>query len=309
MKGTLHMLVGLPSSGKSTQADVLRLKLEQDGIDVVIRSSDELRERLFGSRALQIYPNELFEILHKIIELDLKLGRYVIYDATNINRKRRENFLKQVSPLVEKKLCTLMLTPLQLAIDRDKEREYSVGEAAIMKMARAFQVPMPFEGFDDIDLVLNLSSQFEDDLDDYVSLIPHLEKFNQDNKHHDFNLYEHQRRTASMFGYDEPVIRNAALCHDIGKIYTKTFFDKKGNESESAHYYNHANVGAYMYLCFKRDLNDCTKEFIDDMLKTAYLIEKHMERKDPKMRSIHESMRKDLRRLQIADDLAKKETE
>ena len=37
----------------------------------------------------------------------------------------------------------------------------------------------------------------------------------------------------------------AALFHDIGKAYTKSFKDAKGNDSDVAHYYQHQNVGAW----------------------------------------------------------------
>ena len=40
----------------------------------------------------------------------------------------------------------------------------------------------------------------------------------------------------------------AAGAHDLGKYYTKTFMDSKGNPSEEAHYYGHENYGAYMFL-------------------------------------------------------------
>lgn len=40
----------------------------------------------------------------------------------------------------------------------------------------------------------------------------------------------------------------AAGAHDLGKYYTKTFVDSKGNPSKEAHYYGHENYGAYMFL-------------------------------------------------------------
>ena len=41
------------------------------------------------------------------------------------------------------------------------------------------------------------------------------------------------------------------MFHDIGKGFTKTFFDfKTGKKTDVAHYPNHANVGAYFYLCY-----------------------------------------------------------
>jgi hypothetical protein len=36
------------------------------------------------------------------------------------------------------------------------------------------------------------------------------------------------------------------LAHDIGKPYVKAFVDSKGNACETAHYYQHNCVGAWM---------------------------------------------------------------
>jgi CRISPR/Cas system-associated endonuclease Cas3-HD len=45
-------------------------------------------------------------------------------------------------------------------------------------------------------------------------------------------------------------IRVAAEMHDIGKPYVKAFVDSKGNPCETAHYYQHQCVGAWIaYGC------------------------------------------------------------
>ena len=41
-------------------------------------------------------------------------------------------------------------------------------------------------------------------------------------------------------------LKVAALYHDIGKPYVKAFVDSKGNECDTAHYYQHQCVGAWM---------------------------------------------------------------
>ena len=38
----------------------------------------------------------------------------------------------------------------------------------------------------------------------------------------------------------------AAGYHDIGKPYVKSFVNKQGEGTSTAHYYNHENVGAYL---------------------------------------------------------------
>ena len=41
-------------------------------------------------------------------------------------------------------------------------------------------------------------------------------------------------------------LKYAAFTHDIGKSYTKTFVDSKGNPCDIAHYYGHQAVGAWI---------------------------------------------------------------
>lgn len=49
--------------------------------------------------------------------------------------------------------------------------------------------------------------------------------------------------------YDSSPVE-AALFHDIGKFFTKSFINKKGVETGVAHYYNHENWRAYLYMTF-----------------------------------------------------------
>ena len=46
---------------------------------------------------------------------------------------------------------------------------------------------------------------------------------------------------------------NAAYHHDIGKVFTKTFKNMRGMDTETAHFYGHENCGAYLYLTEKKD--------------------------------------------------------
>jgi CRISPR/Cas system-associated endonuclease Cas3-HD len=52
-------------------------------------------------------------------------------------------------------------------------------------------------------------------------------------------------KTADIVGQSVPYLYNAAYFHDIGKLLTQTVDDKG-----IGHYYNHENVGAYIYLTY-----------------------------------------------------------
>ncbi len=87
----LHMMVGLPASGKSRFA-----KEMTDCFGGVIYSSDKIREELSGNINNQDINNEVFNILHKRVKENLQKGINIFYDATNINYKRRMSFLKEL---------------------------------------------------------------------------------------------------------------------------------------------------------------------------------------------------------------------
>lgn len=92
IKPNFIMMVGLPCSGKSTYAKELSNDLE-----AIICSSDAIRKELSGDINLQDKNEEVFKVLHNRIKENLKEGKSVIYDATNINSKRRRSFLSEFS--------------------------------------------------------------------------------------------------------------------------------------------------------------------------------------------------------------------
>lgn len=105
-------------------------------------------------------------------------------------------------------------------------------------------------------------------------------KISHDNKHHRLSIYDHSieaRNYAENKNFDITVCR-AAMYHDIGKPYCKTFVNKKGEVSEEAHYYDHQNVGTYIYLSKMFVHNYLTdKAAIDEQLFIGWLINNHME--------------------------------
>ena len=94
----LYMMIGLPASGKSTIAKELS-KSE----DAIIMSSDEIRKE-FGDINDQSQNEKVFEEVEKRIKEGL-LKSNVIYDATNINYKKRRAFLQKLNKIEVKKIA------------------------------------------------------------------------------------------------------------------------------------------------------------------------------------------------------------
>jgi predicted kinase len=113
-KPTLHLLMGLPGSGKTTLAKTIE-KLT----GAVRLSSDEYRLMLFPKPTFsQAEHDQLYAILDANVDILLKAGRDVIYDA-NLNRykHRQEKYLLGNKHGVDTKLWWL-ITPDDLAKQR-----------------------------------------------------------------------------------------------------------------------------------------------------------------------------------------------
>lgn len=268
---TIYIMVGLPASGKSTYAD----KLCKENPDIIIHSSDKLREELYGDENTQEHNADLFVELHRRIKRDLSAGKSVIYDATNINKKRRRAFLSELKNIKCKKVCVCIATPYELCLKYNKERNRYVPEDVIKRMYMNWCPPSFDEGFDDIRLIYSkdinkstykLSTLFLGDCG--------IDNFNQENSHHTLTLGEHCRRAYRYVSQYEcsSTLKIAALLHDNGKVFTKTRINSKGVDDGDCHYYQHQCVGAYNSLFYTRELNLT----IEERLYVANLIYYHM---------------------------------
>lgn len=273
-KPVFFMMVGLPGSGKSVQAQYISKRFSAN-----IHSSDSIREELFGDPRIQDNHDLVFKILHDRVKEDLHNSKCTIYDATNINYKRRKAFLQELSKIDCWKVCVLMATPYFVCIERNKDRNAVVPESVIKKMLMNFWVPQNYEGWDDIVIMQdcdypngNIKDLFNYSSLDYSVGINSIE---QDNIHHTLTVGHHCLLTRAIIEQSYPdfpdEVYMAALLHDIGKPFTKTFIDSKGNDSEQAHYYQHHLVGAYMSLHY------VPKTYTDaQRLRVANIIQWHM---------------------------------
>ena len=237
----LIMLCGLPGSGKSTYANDYAARNN----NVVHLSSDAIRAELYGNESTQGNPAEVFGVMQKRAIEALNNGQDVVYDATNITRKDRSGIIG-VCPKFAKIECHIIWAPIEICIQRDAERERTVGKEVIDRMLKRFQAPYYDEGIDEIKIITPAMWN-ADDYTDSIFLamnIPH------DNPHHTLNIEDHCVEAYKyLAGLDvkDYDLRGAALFHDVGKPYVKAFVDSKGASCDVAHYYQHQSVGAYMF--------------------------------------------------------------
>lgn len=272
---TFTMMVGLPGSGKSTIAHTF-------SPDDVVYSSDAIRAELFGDERDMDHNDVVFDTLHQRIFDGLFAGQDVVYDATNINYKRRMQFLRQVRALDADITthCAFCYAPYEVCLVRNADRQNPVPESAIHDMYTKFDVPMYAEGWDYINVYETASDEmFADPCATHHridQLLCRLSKIQQGNPHHDYTIGQHcvEAYQQLLLNFTSscitPILSRATLLHDIGKEKTKVFVDAKGNQSDVAHYYNHERVGAYDSFLYTKDMDDAER------LRVAALIRWHM---------------------------------
>lgn len=261
----LVMTVGIPACGKSYFAEQQREK------GAVVISSDTIREELYGDVNDQKHNAEVFDVMKKRTIAALRNGDYVVYDATNLNAKRRINFLKELRCEVREfeAICAIFTVPYEECCERNKNRERTVPDYVMERMYKNFQPPFYEEGWD---IIVALNLKFLDH-GDLIDMVRAAEDIPHDNPHHKETIGKHMmlaREIAAERGESHQIVE-AAFFHDIGKPFCKVFHNMKGEPTEYSHYYGHSNVGAYLYYQTLFGL------LIEKEAETAALIGYHME--------------------------------
>lgn len=250
----LIYLIGLPGSGKSYYAN----EYCKDHSGAVIVSSDAIRQELWGDANDQQNPAAVFDEMYARTVAALKADKTVIYDATNLVAKTRKNTLTKLRRELRTEAgefeahLVFVSCSISECKRRQQERDRKVPDEVIDRMARQFQAPWYNEGWDVITRVeggrpQNIAKEHD-----------RLINESHDNYHHEYSIGLHCTLCASkmkqllidksMNTMYKLALIEAAYQHDIGKKKTKAFVNSKGEPDDQAHYYNHDNVGAYLWL-------------------------------------------------------------
>lgn len=149
-KNVLIVLGGLPASGKSTYAEML----VKSGIFQIV-CPDLIREAFYGDESIQGDGKRVFETaFHDMKEYGC-LGENVVFDATNIDRKRRTELVAEMRPYFDIIIFKWFDTPLSICRIRNQTRERRVPERVLEDMDRRFVEPTMDEGWDYIEKIKN----------------------------------------------------------------------------------------------------------------------------------------------------------
>lgn len=265
MKPTLHIMIGLSASGKSTKAKELAIKH-----NATVISSDAIRGE-FGEVIDQSNNVEVFKIFHQRIKDNISKGINVIADATNISMKSRRQIFETVKNIDCEIIGYVMTKPVDKCIEDNIYREYPVPHHVIQKQMMNYQIPFYEEGFDKI-IIDSYDNGYGDD--NFVTTCKNMMKgFNQNNPHHNEDLLGHCMTVFEGIRKesDNTLLLDSAKVHDVGKLFTQ-----KTDENGISHYYQHENVGAYYLLSHYQDLVATLYLSTDEILEMLFYVNYHM---------------------------------
>ncbi len=120
-KGFTLWLTGLPASGKTTIARLLKEKLAELGVRVQVLESDELRKVVTPqAKYTEKERDHFYTILVYIAKLLSDNGVNVIIDATGNKRRYREQARREIERFME----VYLKCPLEVCIRRDPKGIY-----------------------------------------------------------------------------------------------------------------------------------------------------------------------------------------
>jgi predicted kinase len=149
-KGLVVLAIGLPGSGKTTW-------FGRRGVSPL--SSDMLRGILFDDVEEQRYQGLVFSTLRSMLRARLIAHMPLNYvDATNLSIHERRQWIKMAKSFGYEVHAVFFDVPLEVCLERNRQRDRSVSEDIMRKMAEKLKPPVFEEGFEKITVVRVKSS-------------------------------------------------------------------------------------------------------------------------------------------------------
>jgi|GEM_PF-946108 len=136
---TLIFLIGIPGSGKSSQASYL-----DQNFDSEIISPDRIRQQLFGDVQIQGSWGRIWQQAVGELRRVLHSEKLAIYDATNARCRHRRQTIACCRALGFQQIMGIWLDiPLEVCLQRNQARDRQVPETVIKNMYQDLRLTPP----------------------------------------------------------------------------------------------------------------------------------------------------------------------
>ena len=253
-KPTLYVMVGLPGSEKSREAEVISKE-----IGAVVLSASTIREEMGGRP-----ESDVFDEMYARAKVLLFHERSCIIDSTNIRSSKRYRLLQQeFAEVTCHKVCVVMATPISRCFWNNLRKGNPIDPKYVWDAYKLWETPAEWEGWDEIWLHYdNLAWEsmngtpdgfIEDamgyDLADgkfFKSLGRHCQEVCDQMTAFLKNRWIYDGDEYKVDTTRESSLVEAAMLHDCGKPNARTE-EKNGKVT----YYSHSNIGAYESMFYK----------------------------------------------------------
>lgn len=145
-KPIVFILVGYPGSGKTYYAkNTLMNNIWRHRVYI---SSDDIRAEICGDAQDQSKNWEVFELFYDRARKAVREGSDVVLDATHLTKKSRRKCRNHFKDLNCIFIAVQLTTPVDKAIQRNKNRDRVVPNYAMSRMIDSYQPVEDDEGFD-----------------------------------------------------------------------------------------------------------------------------------------------------------------
>jgi predicted kinase len=132
------LLLGISGSGKSTWAK----KFLQDNPQCIYINADKMRLTITGDESNQDKNYQVFQTLEHMASYLMSLGKDLIIDNTNYNKKNRLIWNRLATAFNYNKEWIVFKTPLEQCILNNEKRERKVPIDVIKRQHENFTIPL-----------------------------------------------------------------------------------------------------------------------------------------------------------------------